>query len=45
METSTHHHTDFQWSASELFMAFLAGVVVVGGLWLFAGLLIMLFML
>jgi len=46
MATSTHKTSpDIHWSASELFLAFLAGVLVIGGLWLFAGLLMMLFLL
>jgi len=38
-------NVNFHWSASELFMAFFLGVVVVAGLWLFSGLLMMLFLL
>lgn len=36
--------TDFHWSLPELFLSFLLAAGTVAGLWLFAGLLIMLFL-
>jgi hypothetical protein len=36
--------TDFHWSIPELFLSFLLGVGTVAGLWLFSGLIIMLFL-
>ncbi len=45
MATTTHNkQTDFNLSAPEIFLSFLLGVVVVMGLWFFAGLLMMLFL-
>ncbi len=45
MATAQHNkNVDFRWSGSELFMAIFLGTVVVGGLWLFSGLLMMLFL-
>jgi hypothetical protein len=36
--------TDFNWSLPELFLSFVLGVGTIAGLWLFSGLLIMLFL-
>jgi hypothetical protein len=43
MENTLHDKNDLHWTASEILLALLAGVVAVGGLWLFSGLLIGLF--
>jgi hypothetical protein len=40
MDKTIHDKNDFHWNAPEFFLALLAGVVAVGGLWLFSGLLI-----
>lgn len=46
MATVKHNqHLDFHWTASELILSFLIGVLVVGALWIFSGLLVGLFFL
>ncbi len=44
MATTIKKHDSNEWTFGGLFLSFLAGVVAVAGLWLFAGLLIGLFM-
>jgi len=39
-----NRNVDFHWSTSELFISLLLGLVVVAGLWIFSGLLMMLFL-
>lgn len=44
MATVKHNnHMDFHWTVSEFIIAFLAGVIAVGAIWAFTGLLIGLF--
>ena len=43
MKNTLHDKNDLHWTAPEILMALLAGVVAVGGLWLLSGLLIGLF--
>lgn len=40
MAHTAYKKDDFEWSAPQLFMAFLAGVAAVGAIWLFTGLMI-----
>ena len=44
MANAQNKNLDFHWSAPELFISFLLGVVVVTGLWFFSGLLLMIFL-
>ena len=44
MEYIVNKHNSNEWTFGGLFLSFLAGVVAVAALWLFAGLLIGLFM-
>jgi hypothetical protein len=44
MATTIKIHDNYEWTFGGLFLSFLTGVVAVAGLWLFAGLLIGLFM-
>jgi len=44
MEAKMTKHYGHDWTFGGIILSFLAGVVVVAGLWLFAGLLIGLFM-
>ncbi len=37
-------NTDFHWTAPEFIISFLLGMVAVAGLWFFAGLMLMLFL-
>jgi len=44
MNAETHTKgTDFEWKAPELFISALAGIVAVGGIWIFSELLALLF--
>lgn len=40
MAHTVYKKDDFHWGMAELFLAFLAGVIAVGAIWLFTGLMI-----